>query len=108
MKVCAGAALGRGESLIVSDGGGSSSVIVPVPLASAIVALSGVERSTRERLVGLVEGVLDRGDAAPAWSSGRAGRPACRSSRCSRRARSPSRRRSRSRRGPAGRWAPRA
>jgi hypothetical protein len=33
-------------SLIESDGGGSSSMIIPVPLPSAIVALTGFERTT--------------------------------------------------------------
>jgi hypothetical protein len=33
-------------SLIESEGGGSSSTIVPNPLASAIVALTGFERAT--------------------------------------------------------------
>ncbi len=42
-------------SSIESDGSGSLSMIVPTPLASAIVALTAFARPTRERLVGLVE-----------------------------------------------------
>ena len=44
-------------SLIESAGGGSSSVIVPTPWPSAIVALTGAAQVDEERLVRLVEQV---------------------------------------------------
>ena len=44
-------------SFTESDASGSLSMIVPRPLASAIVAFSGVREAERERLVGLVEEV---------------------------------------------------
>ena len=65
-------------SPIDMPGGPSSSVIVPAPLASASVALAGLERPTVKRLVGLVERVaVDRdGDRLAGLAGGEGERAA--------------------------------